>query len=182
MKRLFLFFIFFWVSIVGFSQSEIEHGVLISPTRLFSGRLNTKYEKITKSHFTYGGRFEMNVTNAPFDKHIWIAPFGRFYVFSNEANGFYTEVSAFYRIRYAKNDDKYSTYDYYKSNGGARLLVGGQFWTGKKSNIPFDIGIGLNLDLQNIKNNDNPDVLSTTSSIIGPLSMFCFRIQTGIGF
>jgi hypothetical protein len=110
---------------------------------------------------------------------MWIAPYGRYYPFSKEATGLYTEGSVFYRVRYAKSQGYNPNEDYFKSNGGVRIMLGGQWWSGKKTNIPFDIGIGLNFDLQN---NVNPSDIGVATSIIGPLNIFCFRIQTGIGF
>lgn len=167
---------------VGFAQNDYSHSVTLSPGSIFLGRINTKFEKLTGSNFSYGAKLEATYVSA-FDNHIWLNPYGRFYFFSQEQNGLYSELGVFYRFKYANSFDyteyDVAEYDYFKSAPGARFYLGAQWFTGKQSKIPFDIALGLNLDAQQFQ---NPSEIAPVTGLLGPLSLLSVRIQTGIAW
>lgn len=183
-KIYFAFFLITFFTSESRSQENIPNAsVVISPFSLFGGRLNIKWEKITSKKFTFGARYEASFMDNNLDKHIWLNPYGRFYVFSKEASGLYAEMGGFYRLRYKKSEAWTASQDYYKSAPGFRMASGFQWFAGSKRKIPIDILLGLNLDtgLKNFE--DDPTRLSGTfNAIAGPLNAFFFRIQTGISF
>jgi hypothetical protein len=169
------------------AQSNYSLGVSLSPFSIIGGRVNTKVEKFTNTHFTYGGRIEATLFDGGLDKHLWVNPFVRGYLSSSEATGLYLELGGFYRLRYAKSSDWDETTDYYKSAIGARIATGFQFFVGSQKRIPIDVMLGLNVD-QGHKNLPDADdigggqAFGVANSLVGPLNVFLFRIQTGISF
>jgi len=91
----------------------------------------------------------------------------------------------FYRLRYAKSPDWRATQDWYKSAAGFRIAPGFQFHAGKNKSIPIDILAGFNVDLGNGNVTDDTyygAISGPVNVALGPLSVFLFRIQTGISF
>jgi hypothetical protein len=181
MKKALLFiFLFSFSFLKSFSQSNsFSNSVSVSPGSLLFGRANLKYEKLTNSHFSYGSRVEASLLDKGFDKHLWIIPYGRFYFFDRAQNGLYFEGGIGYRARYAKSAEWSSKEDWFKSAGVVRAYLGGQWFVGRNSNIPIDIGLGINTDAR-ISN--LPEGVDIGSMLVGPLSMLNFRIQTGFSF
>lgn len=181
MKKILLSsFLVIFSLVTSFSQErKFSHSVLVSPGSLLLGRANFRYEKLTNSHFSYGSRVEVSLLDKGLDKHLWVIPYGRFYFFDKEQNGLYFEGGIGYRARYAKSSDWDSSTDYFKSAAVVRTYLGAQWFVGKKSKIPFDIGLGLNIDTQNA---NLPEGVDIGSALVGPLSVLNFRIQTGFSF
>ena len=167
-------------------QENNQFSIKASPFSLIGGRINTSIEKLTGSHITYGVRLEAFIIDNNVDKHLWLNPYGRIYAFNNESTGLFLELGGFYRYRYAKSAVWNIDQDYYKSALGIRLAPGFQFFVGKNKNIPIDILCGFNFDSGH-KNLPQDNSLAATSSqavnsLIGPLNIFFFRLQTGISF
>lgn len=182
MKKLLLFALSIQLfSFDVFAQDGVyNNSIVISPGSIFLGRLNTRYERISESNFTYGGRVEASFIGL-LDRHVWMIPYGRFYFFNKEQNGLYAEGGIGFRLRYQKtwlNSEDYdpTVGDIFKSSAVGRMYLGTQWFTGKKSKTPFDIGLGLNIDLQN---RNVPEGVNIGTLLVGPMSVFSFRIQTG---
>ena len=156
-----------------------SHSALISPGSLILGTANLRYEKITKSNLSYGARIEANFLDNSFDKHLWVIPYGRLFPFNKEQNGLYFELGLGYRARYEKSENWSEYTDWFKSAVVARTYLGIQWFAGKKYSTPIDIGIGLNIDTQN---GNLPEEAQILAGIFGPLSVFSFRLQTGLCF
>jgi len=176
-----IFTIIYFSCSFSFCQNQVyAHSVVVSPGSLFIGRANFRYEKLRESHFTYGSRLEVSFLDKGFDKHIWVIPYGRLYFFNKEQTGLYSEAGLGYRLRYAKSADGFSDYrDIFKSSADARISLGTQWFAGKKSKIPFDISLGLNVDFQN---KNVPDDVKIGTFLFGPLAALNLRIQTGFSF
>lgn len=164
-------------------SNSYSNSFSISPGSLFLGRLNTKFEKLSESNFTYGARTEVSFLGT-LDRHIWVIPYGRFYFFNKEQNGLYAEVGAGYRMRYQKTFSRNDSYDpsdpdFFKSAPVGRVYLGTQWFVGKNSKTPFDLSLGFNIDAQNF---NVPEGASVVTGLIGPLSVFSLRLQTGFAW
>ena len=181
MKKILLFiFLSSFSFLESFSQGNPNSNSLsISPGSLLFGRANLKYEKLTNSNFSFGSRIEASLLDKGFDKHLWVIPYGRLYFFDRAQNGLYFEGGIGYRARYAKSPEWSSKEDWFKSAGVGRAYLGGQWFVGRNSNIPFDIGLGINVDA---RSNQLPKGVDIGSMLVGPLSVLNFRIQTGFSF
>lgn len=60
-----------------------------------------------------------------------------------------------------------------------RFYLGGQWFAGKDSEIPFVTAIIANIDFQN---GNIPSTVAQVSMLVEPISVFSFRLQTGLGF
>lgn len=184
-KLIFSLFLFLLFVQVTNAQSEYKTSVSISPFSFIGGRVNTKLELLTGKNITYGGRLEATFVQTDLDKHLWVNPFGRLYFFSKEATGLYLEGGAFYRLRYSKNPNWTATEDYYKSAPGIRMASGFQWFAGSSKKIPIDVMFGFNFDFGRTNlptTGPGAEAFSAANSLVGPLNVFLFRLQTGIAF
>ncbi len=156
--------------------SQVQ-SITISPISLFGARINLRYEKLTDKKLTYGARTEFSTAF----RTLMLIPYGRIYPFSKENKGLYSELGIGYRGTYFK-DFHDPTINFTKSAPVCRFMLGGQFFAGKKDNIPFDFGLGINIDPIVFANVEETDGGSVFLGLLGPFSMINFRIQTGLAF
>jgi hypothetical protein len=172
MKKLITTILLFFFVGTSFGQ---QNSITLSPGSLFLARFNLKYEKLTAKKLTYGSRLEYSTAW----KSLMVVPYGRVYPFSSESTGLFTEFGAGFR---STNLPDFADINFGKFAPVARLMIGAQWFGGKKNNIPFEFGLGLNIDPLVFGNVEETDGGSALMGLVGPFSIFNFRLQTGLAW
>ena len=163
------------------SAQRTNHSVVVSPMAIFLGTLNTRYESLSRSKLTWGGRFEYDIAYSS----IMVLPTGRIYPFSKEAEGLYLESGAGFRTSWGEFWED-SDIAFTNFSPQVRIALGGQWFLGRKDNLPLDINFGVNVDpfVAAVDEETGGDGIggALVGAFLRPVSVIKFRLQMGYAF
>lgn len=161
-----------------------DHSVVVSPMSLFLGTLNTRYEALSGKKLTIGGRLEYDIAYSS----LMILPTGRIYPFTKDAEGLYLEGSAGFRTSWGEFWEDWGDIAFVNFSPQVRLALGGQWFLGKKNNLPLDINFGINVDplIGSFEQEGQDAGVDGGGVLLGaflrPVSVLKFRLQMGYAF